>query len=265
MTIIIINNYTDEKDFDRVKKIEEALNREGKNEVIIWHFSEIESKEIPEDLEAIILSGSRAHLQNKDVYSEYAAEVDLIIKANVPILGICFGHQLIAKAFGANIGSLSKFLEEPQNIKVVEPNEILKSWKVGDKLRVYQSHKDFVENVPPEFIRLAESESCKVEAMKHKTKPIYGIQAHVERATKENPDGYQIIRNFLEDVVEKHILSHIIETCSFNKIKQGIIDSIRDIPYDVIRNDYAMVESKLKKAQRYADAWTLKMVMDVLS
>lgn len=101
--------------------------------------------------------------------------------------------------------------------------------------------------------------------MKHKAKPIYGIQAHIERATKENPDGYQIIRNFLEDVVEKHVLSHIVETYSFNEIKQGIINSIRDIPYDVIRNDYTIVESKLKKAQRYADAWTLKIVTDALS
>lgn len=135
MTIIVINNYTDEKDFARAKKIEEALNKEGKDEVIIWHFSEIRKKEIPKDLEAIILSGSRAHLQNKDVNSEYDDEVDLIIKANVPVLGICFGHQLIGKAFGANIGSLSEFLDGPQNIKVLEPNEILKSWNVGGELR----------------------------------------------------------------------------------------------------------------------------------
>jgi GMP synthase (glutamine-hydrolysing) len=265
MGIIVINNYTEEKDLPKVKKIEEALNKEGKNGVIIWHFSEIGSREIPKDLEAIILSGSRAHLQNKGVYSEYDAEVDLIMKSNVPVLGICFGHQLIGKAFGANIGSLSKFLDEPQNIKVLEPNEILKSWNIGDKLRVYQSHEDFVENAPPQFIRLAESESCRIEAMKHETRPIYGIQAHIERATEDDSDGYQIIRNFLENVVERHAVSRIVETCSFNEIKQGIIDSIRDISYDVVKEDYATVESKLKKAQRYADAWTLKKVMDALS
>ncbi|MEM2148002.1 MAG: gamma-glutamyl-gamma-aminobutyrate hydrolase family protein [Candidatus Bathyarchaeia archaeon] len=202
MTIIIINNYTEEKDAARVKKIEEALRREGKDKVVIWHFSEIKSKESPENLEAIILSGSRAHLQNNGVYSEYYDEVNLITKADVPILGICFGHQLIGKAFGANIKSLPKFLNDFQNIKIIEPNEIFKPWKIGDELCVYQSHKDFVEKVPPNFILLAESGSCKVEAMKHKTKPIYGIQAHIERATNEKPDGHQIIRNFLKHVVE---------------------------------------------------------------
>lgn len=212
MAIIVINNYTEEKDLPWVKKIEEALNKEGKNSVIIWHFSEVGSREIPKDLEAIILSGSRAHLENKGVYSEYDAEVDLIMKLKVPVLGICFGHQLIGKAFGANIGSLSKFMDKPQNIKVLEPNEILKSWNIGDNLRVHQSHKDFVENV-----------------------------------------------------VERHVFSRIVETCSFNEIKQGIIDSIRDISYDVVREDYATVESKLKKAQRYAEAWILKKVTDALS
>jgi len=263
MTIVVIYNYTDEEDLPKVKKIEEALNKNEKSKVVIWHFSEIERKAIPKDLEAIILSGSRAHLQDQDVYSKYGTEVDLIMKSDVPILGICFGHQLIGKAFGSNIESLSEFLNEPQDIKIIEPNDIMKSWKTGDILRVHQSHKDFVENVPQQFICLAESESCKVEAMKHETRPIYGIQAHIERATEDNPDGHQIIRNFIENVVERCAVSRIV-TNSFDEIKQGIIDSLRDISYDVIREDYQTVESKLKKAQRYVEAWVLKKVIDAL-
>lgn len=205
MTILIVNNYSDEEDMIKAKKIEEILKAEGKSEVIMWHFSEIKIKEIPGDLEAIILSGSRAHLQDIDVHSEYTAEAELITEANIPILGICFGHQLIGKAFGAEIGSLPKFLEGPREVGVLEPDEILMSWNTGDTLRLQQSHKDFVENIPPQFICLAESDDCKVEAMKHETRPIYGVQAHIERATVDEPDGHQIIRNFLEHVVEKHV------------------------------------------------------------
>jgi hypothetical protein len=60
MTILVINNYRDEEDLPRARKTEEVLEKEGKSGVIIWHFSEIGSREIPKDLEAIILSGSRA-------------------------------------------------------------------------------------------------------------------------------------------------------------------------------------------------------------
>jgi GMP synthase (glutamine-hydrolysing) len=230
----------------------------------VWHFSEIRSKEIPKDLEAIILSGSVAHLKDKDVASEYEAEVDLIIKSAVPVLGICFGHQLIGKAFGSNIGSLPKFLDKLQDIEILEPNEIMKSWKVGDLLRVYQSHQDFVDNTPQHFMCLAKSTSCSVEAMKHETRPIYGTQAHIERATIDEPDGHQIIRNFLEYVVERHAVSRVVETNSLNEIKQVIIDSLRDLSYDVVRGDYQAVESKLRKAQRHVEALILKKVVGAL-
>lgn len=115
MTNNVIKNYTKEKDVDRVNKIEEILHKKGKDKVVIWYFSEIESKEIPENLEAIILSGSRAHLQNNGVYSEYYDEVNLITKANVPILGICFGHQLIERHF---VQTLSLYRNSLMTLKI---------------------------------------------------------------------------------------------------------------------------------------------------
>jgi len=201
VTILVINNYTDERDLPRAEKIRDILRKE-RREAILWHFSEVGMRGISREVDAIVLSGSRAHLRDEDVCSKCSAEVDLVMRSNVPILGICFGHQLIGKAFGSEIGSLPTFLDRPEDIQVLEPNEILKSWEIGDKLRVCQSHQDFVDDVPLDFIRLAESKSCKVEAMKHKTRPIYGIQAHVERTAEGASDGRQIIRNFLENVVE---------------------------------------------------------------
>lgn len=200
MTILIINNYSDEKDIPRTRKIEEALKEEGESDCLIWHFSEVGSKKIPENLKAVILSGSRAHLQDPDVYSKYEPEIDLIIQSDIPVLGICFGHQLIGKVFGSAIGSLPRFIDKCQDIEVLESDDILKSWNVGQKLRVRQSHRDFLVNLPQKFTCLARSEKCKIEAMKHKTRPIYGIQAHIERSENKNPDGFQVLRNFLDMV-----------------------------------------------------------------
>lgn len=203
MTILIINNYEKEEDQSKVDQIADALKKIGKTKCVICRFSEIHEKEIPEDLEALILSGSRAHLQNSSHLSRYEAEIELIRHANVPILGICFGHQLIGKAFGSSIEALPKFLSEFMKIKVLDPDEIFHFLETGKKITVCQSHQDYVADLPSNFVCLAESETCKIEAMKHRNKPIYGVQAHIERATDQNPDGRRVMENFVSLVVNK--------------------------------------------------------------
>ena len=82
-------------------------------------------------------------------------------------------------------------------------DEIFSSWETGTEIIVCQSHRDCLANVPDGFVWLAESESCKIEAMKHESKPIYGVQAHIERASDQNPDGWQILRNFISNVIAR--------------------------------------------------------------
>ncbi len=200
MVILVVNNYADKGD-SRAEGVKKVFVKNGKPEVVMWHFSEIR-RDVPKTLEGIVLSGSAAHLKGRTTAPEYEAETDLIMNSTVPILGICFGHQLIGQLFGSDIASFEK-QDEFESIKILEPDEIMKSWKAGDTIRLQESHEDFVVNIPERFICLAESAICRVEAMKHETKPIYGIQAHVERATEEEPDGHQIIRNFLKHVVDK--------------------------------------------------------------
>jgi gamma-glutamyl-gamma-aminobutyrate hydrolase PuuD len=84
-----------------------------------------------------------------------------------------------------------------QTVRIVESNEIFSSWSKRDQIIVTQSHKDYLTNLPNGFVRLAESEFCKIEAIKHKKRPIYGVQAHIERTSEENSDGLQILRNFI--------------------------------------------------------------------
>lgn len=263
MTILIINNYHDEKDLCKIDKIKNALLNLRKSEVIVWSYSEIDQP-LPKDVEAIILSGSNSHLNEPKALEMYRSEIEFVTKVNVPILGICFGHQLIDVAFGSDLYSLSNYIKDFVAVKILQPDEIFSSWKEGDTAMLNQYHKDCSSGLPEGFVCLAESESCKIEAMKHQTKPIYGIQAHVERYSKENPDGLQILKNFIENVVERWVIERIVETKSLSEIKQAIIDSLRDIEYDVVREDLRRVESKLKDAQKNFEACVVKKVMNAL-
>jgi GMP synthase (glutamine-hydrolysing) len=203
MTILIINNYYKERNLNKANQVSQALRKIGKSKHEIRHFSEITKKSIKDNIEAIVLSGSAAHLQNPDQASMYSAEVEIVRKVDIPIFGICFGHQLVGNAFGSQIHALPQPIRSFISVKIIDPNEIFSSWKKGAGLTLCQSHQDCLTNIPEGFIRLAASESSKIEAMKHEKKPIYGVQAHVERATNEHPDGWQILRNFISNVAVK--------------------------------------------------------------
>jgi len=111
-----------------------------------------------------------------------------------PILGICLGHQIIAKAFGGEIGAAGIESYAKIKINILDENDILKGF--GENVDVWASHKDEVIKPPENFKVLASSSICGVEAMKHNTKPIYGIQFHPEVHHTEN--GGKIFENFYE-------------------------------------------------------------------
>ena len=111
-----------------------------------------------------------------------------------PILGICLGHQIIAKAFGGEIGAAGIESYAKIQINILDENDILKGF--GENADVWASHKDEVIKPPENFKILASSSICGVEAMKHDTKPIYGIQFHPEVHHTENGD--KIFENFYE-------------------------------------------------------------------
>ncbi len=202
MKIIVINNYYKPEMKPRVNHITHALRNLDKTKLEIWSFLEICRKKIQDDMKAIVLSGSTAHLQNPSHLAMYSAEIKFVRQVEIPVLGICFGHQLIGKAFDSQIHALPQFIKGFKKVKVLESNEIFSSWKKGTSLNLSQSHRDCLTSLPHDFVSLAESESCKIEAMKHKKKAIYGIQAHIERSSNENPDGQQIFKNFFSNVIK---------------------------------------------------------------
>jgi len=118
--------------------------------------------------------------------------INIFNNLDIPILGICLGHQLIAKFFGGVVSTSS--IESYAQIEI----DIIKDYSlfngIDSPMKVWTSHKDEVKSVNSEFEVIASSSFCDVEAMKHKQKEIYGIQFHPE--VHHTPYGDMIFKNF---------------------------------------------------------------------
>jgi GMP synthase (glutamine-hydrolysing) len=119
--------------------------------------------------------------------------IDYIRELNMPILGICLGMQLMAQAYGGKVvpGSLGGYAEV--DVEVVEEDEILRG--ISGRIKTWASHADQVSVVPVEFQILARSKVCEVEAMRHRTRPLFGIQWHPEVVHTERGDD--LLDNFI--------------------------------------------------------------------
>jgi GMP synthase (glutamine-hydrolysing) len=117
---------------------------------------------------------------------------EIVTQLDIPILGICLGHQLIARAYGGEITTGKKGGYAHIEIEILDEDEILKG--LGPTTGVWASHADEVIRLPPDFIHLARSEVCEIEAMRHKTKPLFGVQWHPE--VSHTKKGDDLLMNF---------------------------------------------------------------------
>jgi GMP synthase (glutamine-hydrolysing) len=154
----------------------------------ITSFEEI----IKEDVQGLVLSGGAPRI---GLDGDLGNCADYLAKADFPILGICAGHQFMGRYFGGKVEP-SK-IPEFGKIEVTlldEKDLIFKN--VAKKSIVWESHKDEIVMLPKEFIVLGESESCKIQAMRHKNKMFYGLQFHPE--VEHTEYGEQIFKNFIK-------------------------------------------------------------------
>ena len=144
------------------------------------------------NVKGMILSGGPS-----SIYEENAPKCSSgIFNLNIPILGLCYGHQLIAFLFGGKVEP-ARNKEYGISYAVVDsPRSLLKDLKENQK--VWMSHGDTVYGLPEKFEILAHTKNCPIAAFKHKEKPICGLQWHPEVIHTEN--GTAMLRNFLFEV-----------------------------------------------------------------
>ena len=140
---------------------------------------------------ALILSGGPA-----SVYGDGAPLADpAVLTAGIPVLGICYGMQLLAHQLGGRVAGAGKREYGPASVRVDEPSRLFKD--LPSTLSVWMSHADSILEAPAGFRRLAESDNSLIAAMADDAGR-FGIAFHPE--VIHTPQGREIIRNFLYEV-----------------------------------------------------------------
>ena len=172
----------------------------------------IKEKNKTVNVKGLILSGGPWSVYEKD-----APKFDPdILKMGIPVLGLCYGHQMIAHFSGGKVEPGTKKEYGIAHISVGKPVGVLKG--LGKKEKVWMSHGDTVYELPEDYEMLAYTESCPVAAYRHKTGLIYGLQWHPEVVHTEK--GMKMLHNFIFEVCK----------CKANWKPESLVDkAVREI------------------------------------
>jgi GMP synthase (glutamine-hydrolysing) len=149
---------------------------------------------LEKDISSIILSGG-PHPANEpgqnvsSIICQRAKDSEI----RVPILGICYGHQMIGKTWGSEVGKGKSAGYGLGEIDVCKKDILFDG--IPDSFNVWVSHYDELKTLPEGFTRLAYSDGCEIEAMRHNELPVFGVQFHPE--VWHTDYGENILANFI--------------------------------------------------------------------
>ncbi|MGA3188863.1 MAG: glutamine-hydrolyzing GMP synthase [Bryobacteraceae bacterium] len=140
----------------------------------------------------IIISGGPA-----SVYDPASPTIDPdLLTSGIPVLGICYGQQLMAHALGGHVQKGDRGEYGLAQLDIVHSDTILHG--IEGRQQVWMSHRDVVSAVPSDFEVLARTETCAIAAMSSPARGLFAVQFHPEVA--HTPCGMTILKNFLFDV-----------------------------------------------------------------
>ena len=172
----------------------------------VLKYLDVDAKIIPNDspledigdADALVLSGGAPSVATEgDAMGNNGLYLD---KAEVPILGICAGMQFMSEHFGGTLGPADSPEFSSVELHITDHDGLFKG--IPDDITVWASHNDEVKVPPKDFIVTAYSPSCKVEAVRHVSRPLFGVQYHPE--VEHSEYGEELFQNFLAIVEEFH-------------------------------------------------------------
>jgi GMP synthase (glutamine-hydrolysing) len=119
-----------------------------------------------------------------------------ILDLNLPMLGICYGMQVACQLLGAKVAPAEHREYGRTSLRVTSGDPLLAH--VPNETTVWMSHGDIVANFGADCVALARTTHCPNAVVRHKSRPLYGVQFHPE--VTHTPEGTQLLRNFLYEI-----------------------------------------------------------------
>ena len=171
--------------------IARRIREQGVFSEIISH-KKIKNKNINHSIKGIILSGGPLNVYEINKYSFDKK----IIENKIPVMGICFGHQILSKLNGGRVKQSKHREFGIANIYKKRDSLLTKNFfGIKKTTKVWMSHADQVSKLPKNFNVIASSQNSKLAIVENKSKKIYGVQFHPEVTHTEN--GKKLISNFV--------------------------------------------------------------------
>lgn len=181
----LIINSAPAKDLEFVNPIA-CLCKQKAIDYEISHWKEFAGIEKPPPYDAVIISASP--MGDNANFDERITAFQWLKYTESKVLGICAGHQFMGVVFGSRLHANMEAEKGLRNVRIQSRDPIFRGY--DDEMEVMQQHVDSI-SLPDNFTLLARSDKCRVQAIRHNEKPLYGVQWHAEISS------LKLISNFL--------------------------------------------------------------------
>ena len=164
------------------------------------------------NVRGIIVLGSAASVNDDNKWQQTISDIMIEASANcIPVLGLCYGHQLIGHAYGGKVGPLwSGEKKQGERIVLLKKSDM---WGEPSSGPLLYSHQDGITEMPPDFEIIADSVLVSTDAIASKSEPVWGFQTHLEATQAFVDDHHLPVKNakesfrFGHSLLDKFILS----------------------------------------------------------
>ncbi len=194
MNILLVNCYRDGAE-EKIRPYHEWLSAGAAAAGLELAVMDADARELPaadEEFAAVIVSGSQKMVGDGEIEPGLA---DFLRGNRRPLLGVCYGHQALARAFGARVKRDAQVHLGEEEIFLNKTDPLFSAFP--HRFRMVESHEEIVardNDLERVFMVVAESQSGLVEVIRHREHPLYGVQFHPE---KSGEPGIRLLANFL--------------------------------------------------------------------